>query len=260
MMKRHLTKFVVLMVFALVCALSSAQTPAKLYTKKMRMADFPDVVTKVVLGEKSMLEMAVRQEVVGLWNSSPYEFCSPEEYETLKTDNSLFFLRFVQADGVVFLSLSRGGKEDETDQLKIPFEVVRVPVGAYGQACVVDIELIGAFVDIIQQFALQSMTSDRVGYSGIGTYNGKSVSGKTIVLSQEKISSALAYQLPDVLVGVSVTPLEINFNTWCYKMLIDAQTHEMYYYTKVKYREKSDAWFSEKELSRFEKRNATIER
>jgi len=86
------------------------------------------------------------------------------------------------------------------------------------------------------------------------------MAGKTIVINHDKVPEALACETPGVLVAVSIVPPEINFKTWCYKMLIDAQTHELYYFEKVKYKEKADSWFSEKELARFEKRNARIDR
>lgn len=247
-------------VLALASLVSEAQTPAKLYTKKVRMADFPSAVTRIVLGGDSMMDMVVRQEVASCWNASPYEFCTPDEYEAMKTDNSFYFLRFAHSDGLVFMILSKGGKEDETDQLKIPFEVVRLPVGAYGSPSGLEADLVGAFLEVLQQFALKSMTSDRVGYRGMEAYNGANMSGKTIVIDHDRVSEALSSRTSGILVGVSVAPLEIGLKTVCYKMLIDACTHEVYYYSKAKYREKSDAWFSDKELSRFEKRNAIIER
>lgn len=258
MMKKQHIFFLAVFAVLLTAAVAQAQTPAKIYTKMKRMADFPTTVTKVVLSSQSMFELAVREEVISHWSASPYEFCTVDEYEQLKTDNSCYFLRLVQDEGVAFLCLSKGGKEDEPDNLKIPFEVVRLPIGAYGDITGREASLLGAFVDIIQQFALESMQSDRVAYTGMGTYNGKDVKGKKIYVNPERACEVLEAGDPDALAAIVIAPREISFKTWCYKMLIDAGTHEMYYYDRIRYKDKSDAAFSDKELTRFEKRHATV--
>jgi len=239
---------------------AGAQTPAKIYTKKMRMADFPTAVTKVVLSSQSMFELAVREEIISRWNSSPYEFCSVQDYEALKTNNSFYFLRLITKDGVIFMDLSKGGVEGEKDMLRKPFDVVSIPIGTAGVVTGHESALLGAFVDIIQQFAKESMESDVVGYTGMDTYNKKDFKGKYLALNVEEAYESLEDRTPGTLAGIVIAPAEINFESWCYKMLIDAENHELYYYSRERYKDKSDSKFSDKEVSRFVKRNASVSR
>lgn len=250
----------ILAVLALVLLPSLAWAQAKVYTKKARMADFPTSTTKVVLSGESLLDMAFRDVVVSRWNVSPYEFCTPDEYRALKTSNSYYFLSLAQDEGVVFVVLEKGGAEGEQNMLKIPFEVVRVPVAAQGAITGLEFGFLGAFLDIVQQFATESMNSDRVGYTGIGTYNGKDLRGMRIILDLEQSGQALDDAEPNTLSAIVIAPLEVSFKTWCYKMLINSETHELYYYTRARFNSPSDAKFSDKELKLFDKKHATVVR
>jgi len=259
MMKRHLIEFVALVAMTLAPVVLQAQTPAKIYTRKVLLADFPTSVTKVVMSSQSLFEMALREEIVSRWNSSPYEFCSVEDYEKLKTDSKLYFLRLVHEDGIIFMVLSKGGVEGEKDMTKTPFEVVRVPAGAYGDPMCQEACFLGAFVDIIQRFVKDGMNSDITAYSGLSRYDGGDVKGKTVVLDRDKAVAAMENGDPDTLAGVVVAPLEITFDTWCYKMLFDTVTHELYAYSKVRYKDKSDSAFTAKEAARFQKHGAKLD-
>ena len=255
-MKKQLIK--ILAVAAIVLLPSLAWGQAKVYTKKARMADFPTATTKVVLSGESLLDLAFRDVVVSRWNVSPYEFCTPDEYRALKTSNSYYFLSLALDEGVMFMVLEKGGAEGEQNMLKIPFEVVRVPVAAQGAVTGLEFGFLGAFLDIVQQFAMESLNSDRVGYTGIGTYNGKDLRGMKIILDLDRAGSALEDAEPNTLAAIIIAPLEVSFKTWCYKMLINTETHELYYYTRARFNGPSDAKFSDKEIKQFDKRHATI--
>ena len=73
-----------------------------------------------MLSGDSILELALREEVTVHWRISPFEFCSPEEYGQLRSSNNYYFLTLAQEEGIAYLILSKGGKEDETESLRKP--------------------------------------------------------------------------------------------------------------------------------------------
>ena len=255
-MKKQLIKFLALAAAILLPSLAWGQ--ARIYTKKARMADFPTATTKVVLAGESLIDLAFKDVVISRWNVSPYEFCTADEYRALSTDNSYYFLSLAQDEGVVFMVLEKGGVQGDANMLKIPFEVVRIPVAAQGAVTGLEFGFFGAFIDIIQNFAMESMTSDRIGYTGIGTYNGKDLRGMKILLDPDESAQALDEAPEYTLSSVIVAPTEISFKTWCYKMLINAETHELYYYSRDRFSSPADAKFSKNELMQFERKNATV--
>ena len=73
----------------------------------------------------------------------------------------------------------KGGKPDETDQLKKPFEVLRMPIASVDDPTGRELVFMGAFLDIIQRFTEEAMTSDRVAYGqgSQGTHSDESRCG-----------------------------------------------------------------------------------
>ena len=187
-----------------------------------------------------------------------YEFCSPEEYTSLRTSNDHYFLNLAHDEGIAFLILSKGGKDDEKESLKKPFEVVRVPIANYEDPSGRELVLMGAFLDIIQAFVEEAMVSDRTAYSGLSAANGSQLRGKVLYLDPDRADEACLQQEPDALVGITIAPTQISFNTVCYKMLIAADTHELSYYDKARYKGPLDGRFTDAEIKRFERRGAEI--
>lgn|SRR5574344_102994 len=232
----------------------------KLYTRKIKLQDFPASTLKVVTGSGSFLEMSVKEEVAARWRISPYEFCTPEEYQKLHTDNSLYFLRLVQEDGIAFLQLSKGGRDDDEDNLKKPFDIVKVPIASVDSPSGKELLMMGAFVDILQNFVEDATASDRVAYAGLGGCETKKLTGKRVYVNTDSVDSLYEAAKPNALLGISISPAEITFRSYCYKMLISADTHELFYYKKTRYKGPSDAMFSESEIRQFDRRNGIIAR
>lgn len=244
----------------LLLASVSAWGQAKVYTKRMVIADFPTKTTKVVLAGESFLEMAVRDEVAARWRISPYEFCSVEDYERLKTDSGFYFLRLVSKDGIAFLELTKGGKPDAEDRLKRPADVVSIPISASEAMSGDEIVYLGAFLDIVQSYTEEAIISDRVGYSGLGIFNARSLKGRRLFLDPEAARDKYQVCEENAVVGISVVPLTIGLKSRCYRMLIAADTHELLYYSEHRYKGPNDAEFSDKEVKTFGNRDADIVR
>ena len=258
-MKRRLTTY--FMCIVLILSGLDAAGQGKMYTRKVLLEDFPAKTMKVVSEGSSMTESALRSEVAAHWRISPYEFCSRSEYGKLSSDNSYYFLTMVQEGGVAFLMISKGGKEDETDNSKKPFEVVRIPFANAVAPSGVELASMGALIDVLQTFVEEATVSDHVAYGGLDAICAKSLSGKTVYTGDDAGDHLTAAQ-EGAVVGISVCPPEPEQKqkAACYKMLIAADTHELFYYSKSRYRSEEDGTFSQAELKSFERRNGTIAR
>ena len=230
----------------LLAAVSAWGQSGKIYTRKVRLEDFPTRTTKVVLAGNSFLELALREEVAVHWRIAPYEFCSQQEYEQLRTSNHYYFLTLSHEGGIAYLMLSKGGRDGEKESLNKPFEVIRMPIANYEEPSGRELVLMGAFLDIIQTFVEEAMISDRTAYSGLSAVNGGLLRGKTVYLDPDAADEAFLRQEPGALVAVS------------FKMLISADTHELFLYDKSRYKSPRDAMFTEADIKRFERRGATV--
>lgn len=254
---KNAAKHIFILLAFLLCAID-AFSQGKVYTRKARLEDFPIRTTKVVIDGNSFLGIALREEIALRWRISPYEHCTPAEYDKLKTDNNFYFINLVEEDGIAFLTLSKGGKEEDDNQFKRPFEVVRVPFASVGDPSGRELIFMGAFVDILQIFVEDAMLADQVAYSGLKHYNSSNLSFKTIYLDPEKADEQYLNNTPGTLVGICIAPTEISKRSYCYKMLITADSHELYYYKKAKYRGSKDTSFTESEIKHFINRDGII--
>ncbi len=254
-MKSSLKFFLLPLLCALVFCIGAA-AQGRLYTRKARLADFPTRTIKVVTGGVSFLELSLQKEITSRWRISPYEFCTYAEYEALATDSSLYFLNVVSDEGVVFLRLTKGGVEDDKDNLKKPFELVRIPIACVDEPNGKELMFMGAFIDILQAFVEDAMVSDKAAYSGLKWYNSRKFSGKKIYLNDpDLVDEKYLSGEEGALVGICIAPTVISFDSRCYKMLISADTHELYYFKSARYDGSRDREFTEREIKKFNRRN-----
>ena len=243
----------------LLCGVA-AFAQGKVYTRKVRLGDFPTRTTKVVLGGNSFLELALREEIAAHWRISPYEFCSPDEYTALRTSNNYYFLTLAREEGIAYLILTKGGRDDEKESLKKPFEVVRMPIASIDDPSGRELVFMGAFLDIIQAFVEEAMVSDKTAYGGLSAVNDAKITGRRIRLDPDAADEAYPRREAGVLLGITIAPVQITFRSVCYKMLISADTHELFYFDKGRYKGPNDALFTDAEAKRFERRGGTVER
>ena len=249
----HLFLTLLLLVAAL-----PASGQGKMYTRKMRLADFPTKTTKIVLEGNSFLELALREEIAVHWRISPYEFCDMEEYGRIRSSSSYYFLTLAQEEGLAYLILEKGGKPDEKDQLKKPFEVVRMPIASVDNPTGRELVFMGAFLDIIQRFTEEAMVSDKVAYAGLESANRIHLRGRTVYLDPDAGDEAYLRDEPGALLSITIAPDEPGPKTVCYKILISADTRELLSFERSRYKDPDDARFSDAEAKRFERRGATV--
>lgn len=255
-MKRYI--IIIAAVLALMSAPVICSAQAKIYTRKARLEDFTSRTTKVVAGGMSPMAIDIQNEIRSRWHVSPYEICTTEDYEAGKSDNGLYFLSLIQEEGVMFLSLSKGGREDAADMKARPFEVVRIPVSGSDGSTIDGFAFTGAFVDMVQRFAQDAMESDLIGYAGLKSTGSRKLNGKTVVLEPEKAQKAMMEGCPATLAGIVIAPSFVSFKTKCYKMLIDCESHELFWYSESPYLSPSDATFSDKDIKTITKRHGVI--
>lgn len=180
---------------------------ARIYTRKARLADLPVKTTKVVLAGNPLLHSSLRSDVITQWRVSAYEFCSVEEFESLRSNPDFYFLRpATEEDGTAVLVFSKGGAERSDDLKKEALEIVRIPLGE-------EYRYIGVLLNIIQTFVIDAMESEQVGYLGLRYYNRNESAMRKLMKSD-----------PD-----RVTTLE----TGRYRICFDNETGVLYSFRKI---------------------------
>lgn len=272
-------KFFAVVLSALVAAVAlpmDAGAQVKITTKKVKISDFTTKTTKVVLCGNDFLNTALSEEVSRRWIVSPFEFCSFEEYERLKEDGRYYFLipqtdklRKETEPGITVLSLVKGGKADDT------VEIVSAPICSSRDSDGREIIYVSGLINIIQNFAVDAMASDKVSLGGLQGYaKGPSKAhGKTIVLSDSDLTAAASRDMErysasirfmpedeadslfeggaqDTIVGYVVAPSEPGKGSVCYLYLISADSHELYFFARHKVSSIEDTGFNSRDLKK----------
>ena len=256
---------------------------AQIDTKKVKISDFNQKVTKVVLTGNPLHDGCLKSDIAAKWNASPFEVCTMEEYESLKSSDAYYFLLTTKGQfkkesepGLVFLTLVKGGKAAEggIDEM---LEIVSFPFASVDSPSGREYVFLQAFVDIIQNYALNSMERDVDAYTGLPNYSmniSKSkdmtvvfsetdlaaevtpevkapcFDEKILVLPEEEADEYLSPEKENTLVSYVAVPSDAKPGSFCYKMLIDPQTNTLYYFRKHKVTRKVGAGFLEEDIRR----------
>lgn len=251
-------------------------------TKKMKISDFTQKVTKVVLTGNPWHDGSLKKGIAAKWHVSPFEFCTLDEYEALKTDDSYYFLVTTKGQfkkeaepGITFLSLVKGGKdatgvEDMMEIVSFPFASAVDPSGR-------EYVFLQAVLDIIQGYTLSAMEKDIDAYTGLPNYSlNISKAGhmtlvfseddlasdvtdevkslcfdeKVLVLDEEDADEYIESEKANTLVSYTVCPSKDSMGSYCYKMLIEPQTNSLYYFRKHKMSKKFGAGFLAEDVKR----------
>ena len=257
---------------------------AQINTKKVKIGDFTQKITKVVLSGNEFMDSALKDEVTARWRISPYEFCSLEEFGSMKTNEDYYFLIITNGQfkkdsspTIQFLTLVKGGKGAD-ESIDGMLEVVSMPIASALFPSGREIVFLPAFLDIIQGYTLDSMEKDTNAYGGLGNYSGNIMHSDDhrIVLSrddlaipsesledgsikldegmsvaeEEEVDELMLENAENTIVSYVVAPFEPQPGAFCYKMLIDTQTHKLYYYKRHRISSKAGAGFLKDDLKR----------
>ncbi len=267
-------KIIILFAAIMLPLLAGAQ--AQINTKKVKVGDFTEKVTKVVLNGNGFYDTVLQEEVTSRWRISPYEFCTLEEFETLKGNDQYYFLMMTRgqfrketAPGLQFLTLVKGGEGSEKG-IDGMLEVVSAPFASAEYPSGRELIFLPALLDIIQDHTLASMERDITAYGGLGNYSSnisksgdmmivfsendlyhtvnehiisKTFDGDMVLTDEEGADRYMLDNAAGTLVSYVVVPTEPVLGSYCYKMLIDAQTHKLYYFKRHKITKKAGAGF-----------------
>lgn len=279
-MKRFLT----LMMAVALPLLAGAQ--AQINTKKIKIADFPLKITKVVLTGNDFYDLALRDEIASGWRLSAYEFCTLDEFEALKSSEDYYFLitadgKFKKEDdpGITFITLIKGGAGAEGGISKM-LEIVSIPIASAENPSGREFTFLPAFIDIIQNYTEAAMSNDLNGYLGLGSntesfkknpnlellfaecdlsseanraFTDVNFDSDMVITDEEAIDRKMTECTPGVLVSYVIAPDEPTNGSYCYKMLIHPETHELYYFRKHRISKKYGPGFLQEDILRINK-------
>ncbi|MBR7004126.1 MAG: hypothetical protein IKI00_04020 [Bacteroidales bacterium] len=236
---------------------------AQIYTRKEKLKDITAKTTKVVLNGDEMLNEAIKESVAASWTMSPYEFCSVEEFEKIKTSDKFYFLLVAKGQqrkesepGIDFLTLVKGG-EDASKSINDMLEVVSFPLRSASEPSGREFILLPAFLSIIQEHA-QNLTSSEVkAYSTLSAEDTKKLAIKQIYFSkddfapqvddktiesldqdiivkedEDDVDEVFTQGTYNAVISYVVAPTEPVNGSVCYKLLIGADNHKLYWYKK----------------------------
>lgn len=250
-----------------ICLPVLALAQAQIFTKKMKISDFTEKTTKIVLTGNPFYDSIMEDEVTSRWRISPFEFCTLEEFEELKTSNDYYFLitthgqfRREKEAGLKFLSLLKGGC-DKGEDINDLLEIISIPISSVENPSGRELILFPAFLDIIQDYTLVSMEKDFKAYTGLSSNTQKfsSTDSVKVVFNMNDISTSVSEQTkmemekagiaivnedeanlifenntPKTLISYIVVPTDAKHGSFCYKMLIDCEKHKLYYFRRHK--------------------------
>lgn len=261
--------------------LASAQ--AQIVTRKMKFEDFTEKTTKVVLTGNMFFDNSFKEEVRSCWRISPYEFCSLDEFDRLKTDPDYYFLILLKnqskkesCPGIEMLSVLKGGP-DASKGIRNMLEVVGMPFRPADFPSGREIVFLPALLDIMQEQVLAAMEKDYDAYGGLATSNARLASsrdkvivladtdlaegaaavisdekGRVLIKEEQEADDILTGRVPGHLVGYVVAPEADTEGFYCYKMLIDSDTHRLYYYKKHRMNKKDGRGFLGEDIKKIQ--------
>lgn len=229
-MKQSIGKYLLLAFLLLIPLSGWAQK--RIYTRSYQIQDFKSKTTKVVLGGSRTFNASLRQEVTTFWTASPYEFCTRDEYERQKNNPDCYFLHPEVSKGIIYLTLSRGGKANATDAQKLPITVISLPVAGDGDDSGRELTYMPAFISILQDYVEAAVNSEFVAYAGLGAICKRKPKGLKVYTGAEEAEEAFISQYTDSAAQILITPDGKPKSKPRYRLLVDTSSYTLYRYAK----------------------------
>lgn len=260
---------------------ASAFGQAQITTRKEKLSDFTSRTMKVVLSGNHFIDPVLRDALNNTWSISPFEFCTIEEFNSLKNNEEYYFMLPVkvkykkeETPGITMMTLVKGKANAKT--VNDLTEVVSMPVCAADLPSGREAAMLPGLIDVIQGYVSQSLGTS---FPGLKTYVrplGKADCDRAVV-SEDDIAECVPQDFRErmkkkgiditsdaeadslfldggkTLVSYVVTPGEFHPGTVCWKIVIDARTHELYYYKKQNLKAAEYAGFLKADLKKIAK-------
>lgn len=264
----------------LICVTSFGQ--AQINTKKVKIGDFTEKVTKVVISN-GFLDGVIQDEITSRWRVSPYEFCTIEDFEKHKGNDDFYFLLTTSGKfkkdsepTLQFLTLVKGGSGAENG-IDGMLEIVSLPIASAKFPSGRELLYLPAFIDIIQDYTLQSTEKDANAYGGLGSFTSRipRIDECPIIISEDDLAEEMDIiteqglaakniivagedatdeyfndNETESVVSYVVAPYEPESGTYCYKMLIGSQSHKLYYFKRHRISRNLGAGFTTEDIRR----------
>ena len=237
--------------------------------------------TKVVIPSTSLADLMLRDAVNKSWRISPFEFCDYAEYQKIKQDTNYFFL--MRVDGmykkdlepkIEYLTLIKGGAEVKRG-LYSSHNIINLPIQQSEDLDGGNLFLIPAYVDIIQDHIYRIQESVLLAFKGSLIYSDRvsMLKGKIVLFSKDQLGYEIADEefvklfkgdaklvsaddIEDAVtdnkensaVAVVVIPKGGTPGSYCYKMIITTDSHQLLFLRRQKISKRSPAGFSAEDI------------
>ena len=243
---------------------------AQFFTRKMRLQNYADKLTRVVLSGNELEDRELRGEASALWEMNPFEFCTQSEYESSKFNSDYYFLRFVDtatSDSLYALrslQLSKGGPADVQD-IEAGFEIVRIPLGYVrdGEMQERSLCFLPAYIDMIQAYVPDAARSGRPPFTQIPHPRGKtfvfserdltaeaaeyegfgSSDSNLLKMSDDDYLSVFKKGTEGAVVCIAIYPSAAIEGSDCYRLMAGADDHKLYYWEAFTLKEGTEVLF-----------------
>ncbi len=258
-------------------AQESSHTPQNNYFE-----DLPQRLTYVVLNEdNSMTDLLFKNAVEEHWNLTAFEFCNMKKFHEIKCDTNFYFL--LRADkmpkkgngpATEFMTFLKGNLYVGELLEEMP-ELVSMPMLLEDDKSGRIYSYLPAYMNIMQN-AIQRIVDGKAFHfrNILPTLQLEMITeGKTIlfregdilmplsdeqmdamfhgnakIVSQDEIEAALQESRPNTVVSLIIGPENPVKGAYCYKMLIDTETKQLYLYKKHKMSAKKGAGFLKSDI------------
>ncbi len=181
----------ILFVFLFVPMLAFGQLQIR--THKEKISDFMQKSTKVVLTGSDSLDVPIREALKDFWTISAYEFCSEEEFASLRKNDNYYFLAVGNGgDGMRYWYLVKGGSYDKKKGLSSMLTVATIPIcPADGYTGREDC-LLPVLACSLQNLAAKAIGSN---YAGIGgkVSSLKETNGLPLYICEDELSPEIGW-------------------------------------------------------------------
>ena len=188
---------------------------AKVYTKGFLLEGFTNTIVKVIPTGNAMFDMAFKTAITEGWTISPWEMCDVDDFTRARTDPESYVLSVVSTGGLVFLSLDKGGKEDDANKRKRPFNVAALPLSTLESFGLGDYSRLPAWLDILQDYVSAAIENEKIAYFGLKYRNSQ--------------------HLPEKYSVATFTPSHPAKGDFSYTVWYDDASHALYRYEKHRF-------------------------
>lgn len=262
-MKRFLTLLLFL------CLGLTTRAQMQITTRREKLSDFPNKTTKVVLTGSPFMDRSVKAAMKNVWTISPFEFCTPEEFDALKGSPDYYFMSIVKVRqkgeaeaGTAMITVVKGGTGAGIGSM---LELVRFPLCAADALCTADTlhraglrfertdVYLPAILHVIQTYIAKTLDANpaKMQLNSLSKAADLPIfiaeedlssqtdsvfmqayrSDKILVLGKGRADKAFV-KGPDALFSYSFAPARPGKDSYCYKMLFNARTYDIYYFNK----------------------------